>query len=88
MDMLDYIISLLPIILSVVSELGIVIGIVIKVSAYFKDTNKIISELKESPEYTALKNQMEVVLIENAKLKEQMILLLEAFNKFKVFIDY
>ena len=87
MDMLDYIISLLPIILSVVSELGIVIGIVIKVSAYFKDTNKIISELKESPEYTALKNQMEVVLIENAKLKEQMTLLLEAVNKIKVSND-
>ena len=87
MDMLDYIISLLPIILSVVSELGIVIGIVIKVSAYFKDTDKIISELKESPEYTALKNQMEVVLIENAKLKEQMTLLLEAVNKIKVSND-
>lgn len=87
MDMLDYIISLLPIILSVVSELGIVIGIVIKVSAYFKDTNKVISELKESPEYTALKNQMEVVLIENAKLKEQMTLLLEAVNKIKVSND-
>ena len=69
MDMLDYIISLLPIILSVVSELGIVIGIIIKLSACFKDANKVISELKESPEYTALKNQMEVVLIENAKLK-------------------
>lgn len=87
MDMLDYIISLLPIILSVVSELGIVIGIVIKVSAYFKDTDKVISELKESPEYTALKNQMEVVLIENAKLKEQMTLLLEAVNKIKVSND-
>ena len=87
MDMLDYIISLLPIILSVVSELGIVIGIVIKVSTYFKDTDKIISELKESPEYTALKNQMEVVLIENAKLKEQMTLLLEAVNKIKVSND-
>lgn len=87
MDMLDYIISLLPIILSVVSELGIVIGIIIKVSAYFKDTDKIISELKESPEYTALKNQMEVVLIENAKLKEQMTLLLEAVNKIKVSND-
>ena len=87
MDMLDYIISLLPIILSVVSELGIVIGIIIKVSAYFKDTDKIISELKESPEYTALKNQMEVVLIENAKLKEQMTLLLEAVNKVKVSND-
>lgn len=87
MDMLDYIISLLPIILSVVSELGIVIGIVIKVSVYFKDTNKAISELKESPEYTALKNQMEVVLIENAKLKEQMTLLLEAVNKIKVSND-
>ena len=87
MDMLDYIISLLPIILSVVSELGIVIGIVIKVSTYFKDTSKAISELKESPEYTALKNQMEVVLIENAKLKEQMTLLLEAVNKIKVSND-
>ena len=87
MDMLDYIINLLPIILSVVTELGIVIGIVIKVSAYFKDTDKVISELKESPEYTALKNQMEVVLIENAKLKEQMTLLLEAVNKIKVSND-
>ena len=87
MDMLDYIISLLPIILSIVTELGMVIGIVIKVSAYFKDTDKIISELKESPEYTALKNQMEVVLIENAKLKEQMTLLLEAVNKIKVSND-
>ena len=87
MDMLDYIISLLPIILSIVTELGMVIGIVIKVSAYFKDTDKIISELKESPEYTALKNQMEVVLIENAKLKEQMTLLLEAVNKIKVSTD-
>ena len=87
MDMLDYIISLLPIILSIVTELGMVIWIVIKVSAYFKDTDKIISELKESPEYTALKNQMEVVLIENAKLKEQMTLLLEAVNKIKVSND-
>ena len=87
MEILDYIISLLPIILSIVTELGMVIGIVIKVSAYFKNTDKIISELKESPEYTALKNQMEVVLIENAKLKEQMTLLLEAVNKIKVSND-
>ena len=87
MEILDYINSLLPIILSVVTELGIVIGIVIKVSDYFKDTDKVISELKESPEYTALKNQMEVVLIENAKLKEQMTLLLEAVNKIKVSND-
>lgn len=87
MEILDYIISLLPVILSIITEVGIVVGIITKVSAYFKDTDKIISELKESPEYTALKNQMEVVLIENAKLKEQMVALLEAVNKIKVSND-
>ena len=81
---LEYITQYLPIIIAIVSEIGIVAAVINKVSNYFKQTKEAVDTLKESTEYTALKNQMKIVLDENAKLKKQMNILMEKITHVKV----
>ena len=81
---MDYIVQYLPVILAVISEIAVVATVISKVTAYFKQTKEAVDTLKESTEYTALKNQMQIVLDENAKLKRQMNVLMETVTRVKV----
>lgn len=81
---MDYIIQYLPIIIAIISEIGVVAAVISKVANYFKQTKEAVDTLKESTEYTALKNQMRTVLEENAKLKKQMNVLMEKITHIKV----
>lgn len=81
---MEYIAQYLPVILAVISEIAVVATVISKVTTYFKQTKEAVDTLKESTEYTALKNQMQVVLDENAKLKKQMNVLMETVTRVKV----
>ena len=83
-DIMDYIILYLPVILAVLSEITVVATVISKVRGYFESTKQAVDTLKESTEYTALKNQMQVVLDENTKLKKQMNVLMETITRVKV----
>lgn len=80
---MDYIVLYLPAILAVLSEIAVVATVINKVRGYFESTQEAVDSLKESTEYTALKNQMQVVLNENAKLKKQMDVLMETITRVK-----
>ena len=82
-NIMDYIILYLPVILAVLSEITVVATVISKVRGYFESTKEAVDTLKESTEYTALKNQMQVVLDENAKLKKQMEVLMETITRVK-----
>ena len=80
---MDYIILYLPAVLAVLSEIAVVATVINKVRGYFESTKEAVDTLKESAEYTALKNQMQVVLDENIKLKKQINVLMETITRVK-----
>lgn len=76
----EYLIVYIPVILAILSEVIIAAKIISKITAFFKSTNKAVADLKESPEYKELKDQMKVVLKENAELKEMLRVVLLKLN--------
>lgn len=81
---LDYITLYAPVIIAVLSEIGVVAAMIAKVTSYFKKANAAVNELKESSEYKELKNQMKVVLEENYRLKTKIDTLIETMTHVKV----
>lgn len=83
-SVLQYISLYSPIIIAVLSEIGVVAALIAKVTSYFKKANEAVATLKESAEYKDLKNQMQVILEENYELKKKLNVVLEKITHVKV----
>ena len=83
-SVLEYITIYAPVIMAVLSEVGVVCALIAKITSYFKKAEGAVKELKESSEYKELKEQMKVVLQENYELKKQLDLVLEKMTHVKV----
>lgn len=81
---LEYITIYAPVIVAVLSEVGIVASLIAKITSYFKNANAAVKELKESAEYTELKHQMNNVIKENKELKVKLNIVLEKLTHVKV----
>ena len=83
-SVLQYISLYSPIIIAIISEIGVVASMIAKITSYFKKANAAVDELKQSSEYKDLKNQMKVVLEENYELKIKLNVVLEKITHVKV----
>ena len=81
---LDYLIQYGPVVLAVITEIGVVASLIAKVKSFFTTTEKTVAELKESSEYKELKNNMIILMNDNRRLKQQLSLVLEQLTRVKV----
>lgn len=81
---LDYIVQYAPVILAILSEVGVVIAVLNKVKSYFTKAEANVKELKESNEYKELKAQLSVVIEENYELKKKLNTVMEKLTHVKV----
>lgn len=81
---LDYITLYAPVIIAVISEIGVVAALIAKVTSYFKKADAAVKELKESAEYKQLRTQMQLVIEENYELKKKLDIVLEKITHVKV----
>lgn len=82
--LLDYIIQYAPVILALLSEVGVVVAVLKKVKAYFIEAEANVKELKESAEYKDLKLQMREILNENSELKKNLNAVMAKLSHMKV----
>ena len=81
---LEYITIYAPVVVAVLSEIGVVAALIAKITSYFKKASAAVDELKQSAEYKALKNQMSIVIEENIELKKQLNIVMEKLTHVKV----
>ena len=81
---LEYITIYAPVLVAVVSEIGVVATMITKTTSYFKKASAAVDELKESTEYKELKNQMKIVIDENIELKKKLNVVMEKLTHVKV----
>lgn len=88
---MDYIIQFLPIVLAIFGEILVVVSSIAKITSHLNKANKTIesaqeevNKLQENAEYRKLKNQMQVVLEDNATLKKQIAVLMEKLTTVRV----
>ena len=81
---LEYITIYAPVVVAVLSEIGVVAALIAKITSYFKKASAAVDELKQSEEYKALKNQMKIVIDENIELKKNLNAVMEKLTHVKV----
>lgn len=81
---LEYITIYAPVVIAILGEIGVVAGMIAKITSYFKKANAAVDELKQSTEYKELKNQMKIVIDENIELKKQLRIVMEKLTHVKV----
>lgn len=83
-NIMEYIALYAPVVVALISEVTVVASLIKKVTSYFKNAEATVKELKESAEYTQLKDQMKIVIEENYELKKTLNLVLEKLTHVKV----
>lgn len=80
-EVISIIVNYLPVVLALLSEIGVVAGVIVKIR---EATNNIFAktdEIVQSNDFTDLRNQMQVVIQENIKLKEQISQMINKIDK-------
>lgn len=80
-EIVAMIVNYLPVVLAILSEVGVVAGVIIKIREATNQIFKKTDEIVESNDFTDLKDQLANAHRENMKLKEQIDKLIASLNK-------